>query len=185
MAGTMTISHLAWAWNLTLNPTTKLVLIGLADGHRSARKLAEWAGITEDELDGTLAALATLSGFDLSREDDHIEPHFPEVKQPTEAYAPIKKRGKIYVLRSQVGTKLGITSYSGRKRAIELSRASGMPVTFVWETSGPLQQLRAVERLVIQFFDDRRLISEWFKIAPDEAIELIKVEPAKIGVSPV
>jgi hypothetical protein len=60
-----------------------------------------------------------------------------------------------------------------------------MPVTFVWETSGPLQQLRAVERLVIQFFDDRRLISEWFKIAPDEAIELIKVELAKIGVSPV
>jgi Meiotically Up-regulated Gene 113 (MUG113) protein len=179
----MSMSDLAWAWKLRLQPKAKLVLIGLADGFRSATALAEWAGIAEVELDLVLASLAVLPEFSLTREGGHLVPSFPVIEREpaSQARAPIK--GVIYVLRSQAGTKIGISSHSGQKRAIELSRASGMRVMFVWETRGPMEQMRAVERTVMVVLDDHRLIGEWFKIAPDEAIALIKNELATPGVT--
>jgi hypothetical protein len=181
----MSMKAIMWAFGLRgMSPGAKLAAIGVAEcasggvvDHRKVEWLARFVGVDVDRLFVYLDELTENCGVELRKlPDGGIEILAPALIPDTlerKATASDESPSFIYIIAGVEITKIGISS-SPRERLYSLQLSFESPLKLIAAYAGPVWLIRLIERECHAILQPKKAFGEWYRVSPDEAIEIVR-----------
>lgn len=186
----MSSEEFGWAYDLSLPPVEKLVLLILANNsfefvaRTPFSNLEQRAGISLEKCRKVLSRLekrgVVFSITEMST--DHggltVELYLKDAPLPPPAPKISKRKvaddGVVYVIRDGAGRcKIGIST-NVEKRLISLKTSNAEELVISASFAVKSKNMRAIERAAHQHFREMRIRGEWFAVTDNEAIAFLK-----------
>lgn len=194
--------YLNWALDLVgVSPIARLLAFRMAsnasftgvdmpDGPVCEIDLAEtltWIGCDDDDLTPVVEELRARGVNPLRVEDGKVRYTLPQLDDAEDARPKKPKPDHtiwIYVIRASNGvSKIGISRLPDYRLAGLQAANSLQELTMEWRCQGPASLIRKVERAVHETLAPWARGNEWFNIQPSTAIEVVKEELARRGLT--
>jgi hypothetical protein len=191
----MSIEGTAWAWRLKgVSPLAKLVALRIGDVYPpmgefarcSLDGLLEFTDASESLIRDAVAELVNKTEI-LFDERSHGEFWFWLPIEDRSVSKREKKedqrRAHIYVISRPTFTKIGITTKNPARRMADLQAQSPeQKLTLAWSAWGPLHLIRKVEMEAHRVLAEHRVLSEWFAVTPERAIDVVRAVMVQTGM---